>query len=265
VSEFSAGPGTAVRGIAAGPDGNLWFTEYHDRIGRITPGGKVTLFRAGISYQSYPTGIAAGPDGNLWFTEESDRIGQITPAGKVTEFSAGITRYSGPDRIVAGPDGNMWFTEQFGGGIARITPTGTVTEFFSGGSPDSIPAGSDGNLWFTYFGSKTIGRITPTGTFGLFNEVTKDTAVKSIAPGADGNLWVTVDRHTILRITPGGPRRFRRACCYVQPAHAGDERQALAHRVFEWPDRADQTLRRSDRIFGRDLRRRWPRMKAWRA
>ena len=61
--------------IAAGPDGNMWFTERH-RIGRITPAGVITEFSEGIFLPFGSSGIAAGPDGNLWFTEPvGDRIG----------------------------------------------------------------------------------------------------------------------------------------------------------------------------------------------
>ena len=36
-------PDSEPSGIAAGPDGNLWFTEnYGDRVGKITPAGVVT-------------------------------------------------------------------------------------------------------------------------------------------------------------------------------------------------------------------------------
>lgn len=55
--------------IAAGPDGNMWFTESLG-IGRVTPAGVITEFSAAISADSgLFEGIAAGPDGNLWFTE----------------------------------------------------------------------------------------------------------------------------------------------------------------------------------------------------
>jgi streptogramin lyase len=113
VSEFAAGISGLPDGIAAGSDGNLWFTEFYgDRIGRITPAGAVTEFSTGVSTNSHPDGITAGADGNLWFTEfYGDRIGRITPAGAVTEFSTGIGAASKPDGIAAGPDGNLWFTE----------------------------------------------------------------------------------------------------------------------------------------------------------
>src|SRR5438128_83039 len=66
--------------ITAGPDGNLWFTDGAGEIGRITPGGGITLF---------PTpdgawGITAGPDSNLWFADPGgNKIGRITTGGAI--------------------------------------------------------------------------------------------------------------------------------------------------------------------------------------
>ncbi len=109
---------TFPRGITAGPDGNLWFTEYSgNKIGRITPAGFITEFPIPPT-SSNPFGITAGPDGNLWFAEDgSNNIGRITPAGVVTgEFSI-PTGDSRPFGITAGPDGNLWFTEFNGNNI----------------------------------------------------------------------------------------------------------------------------------------------------
>ena len=66
-------------GIAAWPDGALWFTQANgSRIGRITTAGVITEFTLPCRPCS-PSGIAAGPDGALWFTQFSgDRIGRIT-------------------------------------------------------------------------------------------------------------------------------------------------------------------------------------------
>ena len=90
-------------GITAGPDGNLWFTESWNKIGRITPNGAVTEF----PLPRAPHGITAGPDGNLWFTEHiANQIGRITPSGAVTEFPVPRAD-SGPYGITAGPDGNL--------------------------------------------------------------------------------------------------------------------------------------------------------------
>ena len=51
-------------------------------------------------------------------------------AAAITEFSSGISAGNTPGGIVAGPDGDVWFTELHA--IARITPSGQITEFSSG-------------------------------------------------------------------------------------------------------------------------------------
>src|ERR1700724_466959 len=65
--------------IAAGPDGNLWFTESSaNKIGRISTAGTFTEFSVPTASSS-PRGIAVGPDGALWVTEhDADKIGRIT-------------------------------------------------------------------------------------------------------------------------------------------------------------------------------------------
>jgi streptogramin lyase len=115
IREFPLVAGTVPYLIAAGPDGNLWFTEASgNKIGRITPAGAITEFPLPTS-GSYPIGITGAPDGNVWFVEPGagDKIGRITPAGVITEF---ITPTSGsvPYGIAAGQDGNLWFTEAVG-------------------------------------------------------------------------------------------------------------------------------------------------------
>ncbi len=78
ITEFPLPTGTILPvGIAAGPDGNLWFTEFGGTIGRISPSGTITEFP--LPSGSATRGIAAGPDGNLWFTEsDGNNIGRIT-------------------------------------------------------------------------------------------------------------------------------------------------------------------------------------------
>ncbi len=83
---------SAPPAIAAGPDGNIWFTDEGPTkaIGRITTGGAVTEFNTGLPAGSVPFGIGAGPDGNIWFTDRSTTapaIGRITPSGVITEFT----------------------------------------------------------------------------------------------------------------------------------------------------------------------------------
>jgi streptogramin lyase len=80
LTEFTAGitPDSGTGDITSGPDGNLWFTESKDRVGRITPTGTVTEFSLGITSGAGPCFITTGSDGNLWFTEiNGNRIGEV--------------------------------------------------------------------------------------------------------------------------------------------------------------------------------------------
>ena len=68
-----------VKWLAAGPDGNFWFTALNTNlIGRLTPTGVLSEFPL-PAHTGGAFGITAGPDGTLWFTKsDGDRIGRIT-------------------------------------------------------------------------------------------------------------------------------------------------------------------------------------------
>src|SRR5262245_37775447 len=86
VTEFSTPTASSSpHGIAAGPDGNLWFTESSsNKIGRITTAGVITEFTIPTA-DSQSLSIVAGPDGALWFTEfNTNKIGRISTAGIFT-------------------------------------------------------------------------------------------------------------------------------------------------------------------------------------
>jgi streptogramin lyase len=217
IVEFPIPTPNQARAIAAGPDGNLWFTEFsYDSggtvatagIGRITPDGVITEFPIpAASVNGH--GITAGPDGNIWFSEfEANRIGRMTTAGVLTEFAI-PTAGSLPQGITAGPDGNLWFVEQTGNKIGRITTEGVVTGEFpvptAGSNPGDITAGPDGNLWFTEQTGNKVARITPAGAIYEIAIPTADSIPHGIVTGPDGNLWfVEGQGGNVARVTPYG-------------------------------------------------------------
>jgi streptogramin lyase len=217
--------GAHLNALAAGPDGNLWFTDQGGsppRIGKITPTGAITEFPD--MTLKLPTDITAGADGNVWFTDNNaDVVGRITPSGTYTFLGMGngLQTNGTPDGITLGPDGNIWFTDALSsnprmlgkaditvgadgnlwieqandntpgstGSIARITPSGTVTEFTNGLLPnanndgDHLEAGPDGNLWFNDRGAKAIGKVSlelpPTASTGAASAITTSSATVS--------------------------------------------------------------------------------------
>jgi streptogramin lyase len=192
-------------GVAAGPDGAVWFTE-SDKIGRMTPAGCFTEYPV-PTVDSGPWGITAGPDGALWFTEEfGNNIGRITTTGVVTaEYPVSS---GGPYGITTGPDKALWFTEPDANNIGRITTAGVVTEYpvlTAGGRPYGITTGPDGALWFTEFNGNKIGRITTDGAVTEYQVPTAGSDPSEITDGPDVALWFTEGNcDNIGRITTAG-------------------------------------------------------------
>jgi|HubBroStandDraft_6_1064221.scaffolds.fasta_scaffold00003_187 virginiamycin B lyase len=210
--------GSQPLGIAAGPDGGVWFTEIAgNRIGRITYHGAISEFTLPHSGSS-PTFIAAGPDGNMWFTEGSgNAIGRITPQGAITEFSSGLSANSSPNGITATTNA-LWFTEvgEYPNGIkiGKITTAGTITRQYQiptayNSNPQNLAFGADGKLWFAEANAgNAIGRVGRfTGNFAIYQSGLSTAAwPQDIAAGPDGNMWFTESGQTarIGKITKTG-------------------------------------------------------------
>ncbi|MHB8984629.1 MAG: virginiamycin B lyase family protein [Eubacteriales bacterium] len=206
ITEYNLNSSSWPEYIAAGPDGNLWFTDKDSgtpAIGKVNSAtGEITRYSAGLNSGSTPDYIVAGPDGNLWFTDwgSTRAIGRIDPStGAITEYSTGLNSGSWPNYIATGPDGNLWFTDN--GSIKAIgkidRATGAITEYstgLTGSDLNIIVAGPDGNLWFTDNGStRAIGRIDP-ATGGITKYTTglnSGSILTVIVAGPDGNLWFT--------------------------------------------------------------------------
>jgi virginiamycin B lyase len=205
-------PFNGLSGIAAGPDGAMWFTGNRN-IGRITTAGVVTSYPLPTS-NAGSAGITAGPDGAMWFTEYSGvtlaKIGRITTSGVFTEYALPDPT-SIPSAITAGPDGALWFIESGNTNIGRITTSGTITEFPLPASEKNtgvyaLTAGPDGNLWFSVdYGANKIIRMTTSGVFTIYTVTTfANGGSLGIAAGPDGALWFADQAGKIGRITTSG-------------------------------------------------------------
>jgi streptogramin lyase len=214
ITEFHVSNVGVPQGITAGPDGNLWFTEFYDNVaGRITTKGTSTLFT--LNTMNSATYITKGTDGALWLTLLNDvggsttnQIGRLTTGGKLTTFTVPKASYIWD--ITTGPDGNLYFTD--GASRAwRVTTSGHFTAFpftdSTGGYPYQITKGPDGNLWFTDRAGLIV-KMTTAGKFTTFKVPRTNASTDDITAGPDGNLWFTLDgtdtSSKIGRITPSG-------------------------------------------------------------
>ncbi|MDB5072669.1 MAG: lyase-like protein [Candidatus Eremiobacteraeota bacterium] len=160
--------------------------------------------------------VTPGQPGSCWLIVIDQNGGRSAlhvlvttpPTASVTDFP--VAAGSNPLFITTGPDGNLWFTEGDANKIARMTTSGTVTEFTiptANALPLYITAGTDGNLWFTEYSANQIGRITPSGVVTEFPLPTAKAYPSSIVQGPDGAFWFTeghVQNSAVGRITTGG-------------------------------------------------------------
>jgi len=140
-----------ARGIAAGPDGALWFADfYNSKIGRVTIDGTFSSYS--LPYNWSPRPITAGPDGAMWFAGYGG-IGRITMDGTIHLYSTpsgGLLQ-----AITTGPDAAVWYTKlgvcTHCSAIGRVTSDGRFTEFvlpapLNDGAPAGITTGPDSAL-----------------------------------------------------------------------------------------------------------------------
>jgi streptogramin lyase len=226
------------RGIAIGPDGNIWYTDLEVIIRGPFPESVFPLpapLGVPIRRRLIPD-IASGPDGNLWFPVwmpgQSNQIDRITPGGVITEFAI-PTPESEPAGITGGPDGNVWFTETSGNKIGKIAPDGTITEFplpIPGSLPFGITSGPDGNLWFTEAGASRLGRITPDGTI---TEFATPRPALNLTTGPDGNLWFTAG--SVIAGLPGGIPRVTAGSVVARLVMPGGRCEHEEEGITEFP------------------------------
>jgi streptogramin lyase len=196
-----------VGSIAAGPDGNIWVTDFFfNAVFQMTTAGvplqRFTVFNMPL----FPAhGMVAGPDGNLWLAAlEADAIARLTLKGEVTYFTV-ADPVAGPTDLTVGPDGNVWFNVLYGNindyHIGRISPSGEIVKFSVNKPAGGMTAGPDGHLWFSQ--GDAIGRISPQGALQEFPIPWSNAGAGQVVTGPDGNLWFT-DLGRIGRVTTAG-------------------------------------------------------------
>lgn len=140
----------ACVGIAIGPDGVIYTSEFRNRrVQRFTPDGK---FLGSFPVRLAPGGLAVDPKGNVYVAYWNDNlVAAYSPEGKVLREWGGKGTGEGefqlPGSIAYGPDGLLYVPDQANSRVQKFTTDGQyVSQWGSHGAEPgqfggSVPAG----------------------------------------------------------------------------------------------------------------------------
>ncbi|MCI0546622.1 MAG: hypothetical protein L0027_05000 [Candidatus Rokubacteria bacterium] len=183
-------------GIAAAPDGTVWFTiEFSDAIGRVR-GGVVEKLRKG-SENMEPLGLAIDGEGHAWYTDAPLRaISRVSPDGSVTSFglSTPVTRLG---RLASAPGGGVWFAEPSTVSVTHLRdgrftryPVGPFTPVGAqNAGPFGVAVAGDGAVWATLQNANKLVRILPGGEMTEIEVPTRRSGLGDIAIDPGGAVW----------------------------------------------------------------------------
>jgi streptogramin lyase len=226
-------------GVAWGPDGSLWSTDYlNHRVRRLWPNGTITTI-AGTGSPGFsgdggpataaqlngPYGIRTFPDRSLWVTEwAGQKIRRIWPNGTIaTVAGAGTAGFSGD----GGPATGAQFNGPLGVDVPVDAPAPWVSDFYNHRLRRIWP---DGRIT-TVAGTGTAGY---TGDGGLAANAQIHGPV-GIAASPQGGLWIAdYTIHVIRRILPAhmcgaAGLGALRGCLVASPSSVNCSLTGLAH------------------------------------
>ena len=200
------------RGIATGPDGDLWIANALGTVQRVKPDGTAdgpAIITGGSNLQY----ITKGADNAMWVTDFNGGLIRIatTPPFPSTPVDIGMNK--APLGITSGPDHKLYFAEAgaapAGERIGSIRTDGTgfkETKGLSGGAsdPEGVAFGRDKNLYAAIFNASQIGQVTTKLKLAQVKKgITKASGPRNVAKGPDGNIWFTEETaNKIGRLTP---------------------------------------------------------------
>ena len=160
-------------GLSLDEEGNLYIGDFGDFLGIPDPDGlpnDVIKLDTDLNLTQYSTGFigASGNDfdsnGILYQSDIRDNaIFKIINGVRTFVTSTGI---SSPVGIVFDSADNFYVCNCGNGTIQKVTPSGTSTQFASGGSftcPNGITIDENDNLYVSNFSNNKIVKITPAG------------------------------------------------------------------------------------------------------
>lgn len=191
IKEYKVGLHGNGFGIAAGPDGRIWFADPGGCDGYVSRIGAINTDGAGLKYYTadlppFVDTIINGEDGNLYFGTFSSQIGRITTAGAVTVWNLPSTPAFPVLGMTVGPDKNIWFVDNAGDYMGAIYIHPVISSF----SPSDGPTGTA--VTIKGYGFTGASSVTFGGVAAEFNVKSGFLIDATVPPGAvTGKIEVT--------------------------------------------------------------------------
>jgi virginiamycin B lyase len=165
ITERSVNANTGVTGVAAGPNGSVYFV-YGQEVGYLFAPLYNGYWGANVQGAGSLSQVALTSDA-FWMSDPAGNKIWRYPfiGGPATGFTI-PTVNAGLGGICAGPDGKLWFTEISANKIGSVGADGKFVEFplpIAASGPFAIATGPDLALWFVEYSGNRLGRISLNG------------------------------------------------------------------------------------------------------
>ncbi len=241
---YAPGPGhrPTITGVAAIPGGGLYLTldDRDERVlGRMTPGGAVTVVAREAALGAATSGIGHGDDvavdaaGNAYLYDATrKRVVRVDAAGRVSRFGEAAVDVPGA-RLAVTEGGTVVMTavqnqSNAGGNVQTIGPTGRprTVATTSTGPPTAPVVAADGRVYYVDLGREQVMLLGEDGAAVPVGPALD--GIGDLAVGPDGDLYVSrVESltHTsqVLRLVRHGEASAAEPVAEARSAWADDE------------------------------------------
>jgi virginiamycin B lyase len=193
-------PGCAPYGIAAAPDGTIWFSMPGlNGIGRRPgSGGKVDKFDLPVD-DAFAAMITVADDGAVWTAlNKAGALARWTATGGMALIT--LPPDSAPVGVTPAPDGGIWYADINGGRVGHVDAAGTVADpaFDDASSrPHAVVADPAGGCWATLW---SVGRLVHVDAGGAVEQFELPGREPHGLTLTDTHVWVAMESGTLAAV-----------------------------------------------------------------
>lgn|GEM_PF-5524791 len=216
-------------GVAIDQYNNLFVTNFHDSLWRVSPGGDVKLIRDDLHS---PSGVAATPNGDILVAEFlANRVSLFDRSGNlIARVESGLSL---PVGVLAKDDNSFYVVNCRANTLLEMDFEGGLKTLASGDDfacANGLTKGPDGALYVVSFSNTKIVRVTPEGEQSVFT--TLPGVGNAHIAFAGGHFYVTqINTHTIYRVATDGRYEL-----VAGTGQVGDDDGPAMSATMAWPN-----------------------------